>query len=71
MDGEKIKQTRESLKMSQEELSEKSGVSRATISKIENGLTEVVKLETLSKLANALKSNFELDLIQGNLIIKD
>ncbi|MCW6653670.1 helix-turn-helix domain-containing protein [Aerococcaceae bacterium NML210727] len=59
MDGEKIKQTRESLKMSQEELSEKSGVSRATISKIENGLTEVVKLETLSKLANALKKDIK------------
>ena len=36
--GYKIKELREAMKMTQEELAEKSGVSRGTISALENGI---------------------------------
>lgn len=49
-----LKQTREEQDMSQEELSEKSSVSRTTISGLENDTIEVVTNITLEKLANAL-----------------
>lgn len=41
--------------MSQDELAKSSNVSRATISFIENGTTDDVKLGTLRKLAKALQ----------------
>lgn len=42
--------------MSQQELAEKSGVSRATISGLENGSITVTTTETLLKIARALES---------------
>lgn len=40
--------------LSQEELSKKSGIGRTTISKVENGHEDVVKLGILKKIAEAL-----------------
>lgn len=54
MVGYKIKDRREALRMSQEELSAKSGVSRQTISSIENNPEKSVSTKTLEKIAFAL-----------------
>lgn len=57
----KLKEARESSGMTQEELAEKSGVSRVTISLIESGKATCVKTNTLCRLANALnKKSSEL-----------
>ncbi|WP_018659871.1 helix-turn-helix domain-containing protein [Allofustis seminis] len=53
----KIKELRENKKMTQDELSDKSGVSRATISSLENNDTKVSNTSTLVKLARALDVN--------------
>lgn len=50
----RLREVREEIGMSQEELSAKSGVSRTTISFIETGRTDCVKTDTLTKLADAL-----------------
>lgn len=52
--GYKIKDRREYLRMSQEELSAKSGISRQTISSIENNPEKSVSTRTLEKIASAL-----------------
>jgi transcriptional regulator with XRE-family HTH domain len=50
------KERREKLGMSQIELIQKSGVSKATISKLENENSDIeIKISTLQKLASALK----------------
>ena len=51
----RIKQYREELHLSQQELAVKSGVSRATISGLESGLITVTTTETLIKIATALE----------------
>lgn len=51
----KVKQRREELGMSQAELIGKTGISRATISLIENGGEVDIKLSTLDAIAKALK----------------
>lgn len=50
----RLKEVREELNMSQEELAEKSGVSRTTISEIETEKKEVTTNITLEKIAEAL-----------------
>lgn len=50
----KIKNARLSRNMTQDELAEKSGVSRATISGLENGSAKDTTIGTLKKLAAAL-----------------
>lgn len=50
----KVKEIREKLGMSQEELSEKSRVSRTTISGLENETIDVITNITLEKIAGAL-----------------
>lgn len=50
----KIADLRKKKGMTQEELAEKSGVSRATICSIENGKNKGVSASTLTKLAEAL-----------------
>lgn len=50
----RVKEIREELGMSQEELSEKSGVSRTTISGLENEIIDVITNITLEKIATAL-----------------
>lgn len=51
----RLKEVREKNGITQEELAEKSGVSRATISLIESGRADCVKTDTLAKLADALE----------------
>ena len=52
-----IKQRREELNMSQEELSLKSGVSRSIISELESGKrVENTTIETIVKISRALDS---------------
>ena len=50
----KIKEFRKELNMSQEELANKAGISRATLSKLESGRIVDVSTNTLSKIADAL-----------------
>ena len=52
--GYKIKEAREEKRLTQEELAEKSGVSRPTIVALESGKAEDVKISTLQKLAAAM-----------------
>lgn len=55
--GFKIRECRNEVNMSQEELSKKSGVSRTIISGLENGTITVTTTETLLKIAKALGRN--------------
>lgn len=57
--GYKIKEYREAIKMSQEELAERSGVSRGTISALENGSAKNTTSKTLLKLAEALGTSVD------------
>lgn len=50
----RIKQEREKKKMSQDELANKAGVSRAIISGLESGRITVTKTDTLIKISSAL-----------------
>ncbi len=52
--GYKIKEIRESKHMTQDELAQKSGISRVTISAMENGVERNTTSRTLVKLAEAL-----------------
>lgn len=52
--GNKLKETRERIGIPQERLAEIANVSRATISALENNKADVVKTDTLVKLADAL-----------------
>lgn len=54
--GYRIRERREELRMSQEELSLKSGVSRQTISSLENTPGKSVSTRTLEKLGSALNT---------------
>ena len=57
--GYRIKEFRESLKMTQEELAEKSGVSRGTISAMESGVSKETTTKTLVKIARALGTSVD------------
>lgn len=50
----RLKAAREELKWSQDTLAEKSGISRVTISYLENDKLSCVKTSTLIRLADAL-----------------
>lgn len=52
--GFKIKEHREALGLTQDQLSEASGVSRGTISALENGTVRATTTKTLLKIAQAL-----------------
>lgn len=52
--GYKIKEAREKKNMTQDELSKQSGVSRGTISSLENGTSRATTTRTLMMLAKAL-----------------
>lgn len=52
--GYKIKEMRKSLDMSQEELAEKSGISRGTIVALESGTERTTTTKTLMALAAAM-----------------
>ena len=57
--GYRIKERREELRMTQEELAKKSGISRQTISSIETGKCENVLVGTLVSIANALDTTVD------------
>ena len=52
--GYKIREVREAKDMTQEQLALKSGVSRGTISALENGASRTTTTKTLVKIACAL-----------------
>ena len=52
--GYKIKEIREAKGITQEELARSSGISRVTISGLENGTERATTTKTLTALANAL-----------------
>ena len=55
----KIKEHRQALNMSQEQLSKISGVSRTIISGLETGVISVTTTRTLIKIANALNKSVD------------
>ena len=57
--GYRVREIREQKKMSQEELEQKSGISRQTISAIENDRAGDVKVGTLRSLAKALETTID------------
>lgn len=57
--GYRIEQMRKERKMTQEQLAEKSGVSRQTINAIENNELHDVRFSTLSKIADALETTVQ------------
>ena len=57
--GYRVREIREQKKMSQEELEQRSGISRQTISAIENNRAGDVKVGTLRALANALGTTID------------
>lgn len=57
--GEQVRQRRESLGMTQAALSERTGLDRANISKIEGGRYNV-SIDILSRIAEALGCEIEL-----------
>lgn len=54
-----IKEAREAAKLTQEELAKKSGVSRGTISALENGTTKITTTKTLVNIAKALNTTID------------
>lgn len=57
--GYRVKEIREERKMTQEQLEEKSGISRQTISAIENNRVKNVSAGTLIALATALGTSID------------
>lgn len=58
--GYKLKELREEARLTQQELADKSGVSRVTIIAIESETKTDVKVGTLKKLARALGIPMEI-----------
>lgn len=57
--GNRLKEKRLSMLMTQEELADAAGVSRTTIWAIENESNENFSLKTMKKLAEALKTSVQ------------
>jgi transcriptional regulator with XRE-family HTH domain len=57
--GYRIREVREAMKLTQEELAEKSGVSRGTIVALESGEEKTTTTKTLVKLATALETTVD------------
>ena len=57
--GYRIKELREALKMTQTELAEKSGISRGTISALEQNTVRETTTKTLVSIAKALDSTVD------------
>jgi len=64
--GWRVKERREELRLSQEELAAKSGVSRQTISMIETDAGKNVSSRTLVKLAAALDTTVSALFFEGS-----
>jgi transcriptional regulator with XRE-family HTH domain len=58
--GVKIKNLRKEKNISQEELAKKAGISRTTLSKIENGYFSKVSVVTLEKILAILGYTLEI-----------
>ena len=58
--GEKIRQLRKEKKISQVVLAKNVGISRTTLSKLENGYISNISIVTLDSVLNNL--NYELDI---------
>lgn len=59
--AERFKKARTLAGVSQEELSEKTGVSRSTVNEIEAGYRNTLKIHTIKKLITVLDENILLD----------
>lgn len=57
--GDKIRERRLFLRLSQAELAEKAGLSRQMISLIENGKAVNISINTMKSIASALDSSVE------------
>lgn len=55
----KIKETRESIGITQQELAEKAGVSRTIVSQLENGSKDVITSTTMLKISKVLDKPIE------------
>jgi len=66
--GEKIKTLRKEKTLSQEELARKSGISRATLSKLENGNLTKISVATLDRVLGVL--GFTIDIKPKNPFIR-
>ena len=66
--GEKIKTLRKEKNLSQEELAKKSGISRATLSKLENGNLTKISIATLDRVLGVL--GFTIDVKPKNPFVK-
>ena len=64
--GYKLKEAREEARLTQQQLADKSGVSRVTIGALENGIDKNVTLGTLRKLAVALNKTVTEIFFEGN-----
>lgn len=65
--GYKIREVREARGLSQEELAIKSGVSRVTISGLENGTERATTTKTLVKIARALGTTVDQIFFEENV----
>jgi transcriptional regulator with XRE-family HTH domain len=67
--GAKIKNLRKEKNISQEELAKKAGISRTTLSKIENGYSSKVSIVTVEKILSIL--GYTLDIKPKNPFVKN
>jgi len=58
--GNSIKRIRKEKKLNQSELAEKSGISRQTLSKLENGEIDKISLQTFLKIIDTLNYNIQI-----------
>jgi len=65
--GARLRARREELRMTQTELSKKSGVSRTTISALEQDEERIVMTKTLYKLAEALDTTVDQLFFAGSV----
>ena len=59
--GKKIKELRKEKKITQERLSQEVGISRQTLSKLENGKIHKISLQVFTKLLDEL--DYELEIV--------
>ena len=62
--GKKVRELRKERKITQEDLSKTVGISRNTLSKLENGYIANISIVTLDKVLNEL--GYELDIKHQN-----
>ena len=58
--GKKIKELRKEKKITQERLSKEVGISRQTLSKLENGKIHKISLQVFTKLLDELECELEI-----------